>query len=107
MPSQMIALKLPPGCGIRICGGVDRLFARRSFQAGEPILLFEHVRWRTDPDTFTVELANGHYFYDPLLPMIADSGEPNARLSILLMALTARRDIAEGEILTRDHRARG
>ncbi|HEY2659214.1 MAG TPA: SET domain-containing protein [Caulobacteraceae bacterium] len=86
---------------------MERLYALHAFEAGEPILVLEHVRWRPGPDSFTLEHINGHYFFDPLLPMIAHAEDPNARLSSLLMALIARRDIAAGERLTRDYRTIG
>ncbi|MDR3506472.1 MAG: hypothetical protein P4L64_01095 [Caulobacteraceae bacterium] len=103
----MSHVRIPEGCGARLENGQARLYALRAFAAGEPILLLEHVRWRAQPDPTTVPHPNGHAFFDPLLPMIVLSGDPNGRLSIQLMALIARRDISIGEGLSRGELALG
>jgi hypothetical protein len=84
-----------------------RLFARRPYEAGEPILQFDHPRWILEPRAGAIETADGQRLFDPLLALITHSETPNARVSLELLTLIARRDIAAGEPLTRDWLARG
>lgn len=84
-----------------------RLFARRPYEAGEPILQFGHPRWIIEPRAGAIAAPDGQHLFDPLLPLISHCEAPNARVSLELLTLIARRDIAAGEPLTRDWRAPG
>jgi hypothetical protein len=101
----IFALKLPGGLASRADELGSTLFAVKPFAAGEPVMRLEHVIWRTTPGVATVSDARGHHFYDPILAMVADRVDANCRLSLELMALIARRDIAAGETISHDFHA--
>jgi hypothetical protein len=96
------ALKLPGGLASRSDARGASLFALRPFQAGEPVMRLEHVTWRPIADDATVDHPSGRHLYDPVLAMVADRSDGNCRLSLELMALIARRDIAAGETISND-----
>src|SRR5271156_2750274 len=57
------------------------------------------------PDAAPVDRPSGRHLYDPVLAMVADRADANCRLSLELMALVARRDIAAGETISNDFHA--
>ena len=98
----IFALKLPGGLAHRQDERHGELFALRAFAAGEPVMRLEHVTWRPTADGATVRHSNGRHVYDPVLALVADRHNANCRLSLELMALIARRDIAPGETISND-----
>jgi len=101
----IFALKLPGGVASRADELGSTLFAVKPFAAGEPVMRLEHVIWRTAPGVATVSDTRGRHFYDPILAMVDDRTDANCRLSLELMALIARRDIAAGETISHDFHA--
>jgi hypothetical protein len=99
------ALKLPGGLASRADARGASLFALRPFEAGEPVMRLEHVTWRPTADDATVDHPSWRHLYDPVLAMVADRADANCRLSLELMALVARRDIAPGETISNDFHA--
>ena len=80
--------------------GGEALFAARAFEAGEPVFQLLRVTWRTRPDSRTVPHPTGGHLFDPVLARAARAVDPNCRLAAELLAVIARRDIAEGEPIT-------
>ena len=96
--------KLPGGLASRADARGASLFALRPFEAGELVMRLEHVTWRPTADDTTIDHPSGRRLYDPVLAMVADRVDANCRLSLELMALIARRDIAVGETISNDFR---
>jgi hypothetical protein len=105
MTQSIIAMKLSGGLAESRDAVDASLFALRPFAAGEPVMRLEHVTWRGAADETTIAHPNGRHIYDPVLAMAADRRDANCRLSLELMALIARRDIAAGEIISNDFSA--
>jgi hypothetical protein len=77
------------------------LVAGRAYEAGEPGLTLDAITWCPQAEG-TVAHPNGRHFRDPLLDGVAQSADPNCRLSFELMVLIARRDIRPGEVVSAD-----
>ncbi|MBV8681478.1 MAG: hypothetical protein JO111_01290 [Caulobacteraceae bacterium] len=102
MPLCVAPLGLVPLPGLDWPPPRKRLCARRRYEAGEPILRLDHARWIVGPREGALETTDGRRLFDPLLPLLAHSDDPNVRVSPELLALIARRDISPNEALTRD-----
>ena len=102
MPLCVAPIGLVPPPSLDFPAPRKRLCARRRYEAGEPILRLDHARWIVGQRAGAVETPDGRRLFDPLLPLIAHSEDPNVRVSPELLALIARRDIAPNEPLTRN-----
>lgn len=102
MPLSVAPMGLIPPLAFVPPAPRKRLCARRRYEAGEPILRFDHPRWLLGPRAGAVATPDGRRFFDPMLDLIIHSDDPNARVSPELLALIARRDIAPNEPLTRN-----
>jgi hypothetical protein len=107
MDLRVVTMGPPLACGLVRQAAGESLFARRRYEAGEPILRLDHPRWILAPRTGAVMAADGRFLFDPVLPLLAHNDQPNGRVSLEFLALIARRDIAPGEPLTRDWRVLG
>ena len=102
MPISVAPMGLIPPLAFVPPAPRKRLCARRRYEAGEPILRFDHPRWLLGPRAGAVATGDGRLFFDPMLDLIIHSDDPNTRVSPELLALIARRDIAPNEPLTRN-----
>ena len=81
----------------------DGLWATRGYQAGEVVLEFAEVEWRSQRDRDTVEHALGVHMFNPALAKVAHSCDPNCELWAAQRVLVALRPIAVGEAISFDY----
>ncbi len=80
------------------------VYSARSYRAGQTVLRFEPLVWRSQRDPESVEHPSGGHIFHRLLARVTHSCAPNCRVSFQHRSLIALRDIEAGEPITFDYR---
>jgi hypothetical protein len=89
---------------VRQEGNKVAVHTAKSYRAGQAILRFEPIIWRSERDCETVEHPSGDHMFHPLLARVTHSCSPNCRVSFVQRSLIALRDVLPGEPITFDYR---
>jgi hypothetical protein len=79
------------------------LWATRAYQAGEVVLEFAEVEWRSQRDRDMVEHPSGAHMFHPALAKVAHGCNPNCEISATQRLLIAVRPISVGEPISFDY----